>query len=165
VLFLDEPTTGLDPEARADLWTVLTELSAAGTTILVTTHYLEEADQYAAKIAIVDRGRMVAEGTADQLKAGLRGDSIVLELDSADGAARAEKVLVEVPEVTGSSVNGTVVRARVADGPRALPAVLGGIEAGRLQVRSVTVARPSLDDVYLHHSGRSFRQAEGIAAA
>jgi len=165
VLFLDEPTTGLDPEARADLWTVLTDLSAAGTTILVTTHYLEEADQYAAKIAIVDRGRMVAEGTADQLKAGLRGDSIVLELDSADGAARAEKVLVEVPEVTGSSVNGSVVRARVADGPRALPAVLGGIEAGRLQVRSVTVARPSLDDVYLHHSGRSFRQAEGIAAA
>src|SRR5215469_7036754 len=165
VLFLDEPTTGLDPEARADLWTVLTDLSAAGTTILVTTHYLEEADQYAAKIAIVDRGRMVAEGTADQLKAGLRGDSIVLELDSADGAARAEKVLVEVPEVTGSSVNGSVVRARVADGPRALPAVLGGIEAGRLQVRSVTVARPSLDDVYLHHSGRSFRQAERIAAA
>jgi ABC-2 type transport system ATP-binding protein len=165
VLFLDEPTTGLDPEARADLWAVLGDLTAAGTTILVTTHYLEEADQYAAKIAIVDRGRMVAEGTADELKAGLRGDSIVLELDSAEGAARAEKVLVEVPEVTGSSVNGSVVRARVADGRRALPAVLGGIEAGRLQVRSVTVARPSLDDVYLHHSGHSFRQAEGITGA
>jgi len=165
VLFLDEPTTGLDPEARADLWAVLTELTAAGTTILVTTHYLEEADQYAAKIAIIDRGRMVAEGTADELKAGLRGDSIVLELDSADGAERAQKVLVEVQEVTASTVSGSVVRARVADGRRALPAVLGGLEAGRLGVRSVTVARPSLDDVYLHHSGRSFRQAEGIAAA
>lgn len=156
VLFLDEPTTGLDPEARADLWAVLNNLTTTGTTILVTTHYLEEADQYAAKIAIVDRGRMVAEGTADELKAGLRGDSIVLELDSADGAERAEKVLVEVPEVTGSSVDGSVVRARVADGPRALPAVLGGLEADRLGVRSVTVARPSLDDVYLRHSGRSF---------
>jgi ABC-2 type transport system ATP-binding protein len=165
VLFLDEPTTGLDPEARADLWAVLTELTTVGTTILVTTHYLEEADQYAAKIAIVDRGRMVAEGTADQLKAGLRGDSIVLELDGTDGAERARKVLVELPEVAASTVSGTVVRARVADGPRALPAVLGGLEAGRLGVRSVTVARPSLDDVYLHHSGRSFRQAEGIEAA
>jgi ABC-2 type transport system ATP-binding protein len=165
VLFLDEPTTGLDPEARADLWAVLSDLTAAGTTILITTHYLEEADQYAAKIAIVDRGRMVAEGTADELKDGLRGDSIVLELDSAEGAARAEKVLVEVPEVTGSSVHGGVVRARVADGPRALPAVLGGIEASRLSVRSVTVARPSLDDVYLHHSGHSLRQSEGISAA
>jgi len=165
VLFLDEPTTGLDPEARANLWAVLTELTAAGTTILVTTHYLEEADQYAAQIAIIDRGRMVAEGTADELKAGLRGDSIVLELDSADGAERAQKVLVEVQEVTASTVSGSVVRARVADGRRALPAVLGGLEAGRLGVRSVTVARPSLDDVYLHHSGRSFRQAEGIAAA
>ena len=165
VLFLDEPTTGLDPEARGDLWAVLRNLTAAGTTILVTTHYLEEADQYAAKIAIVDRGRMVAEGTADELKAGLRGDSIVLELESPDVAERAEKVLVEVPQVTGSSLSGSVVRARVADGPRALPAVLAGLEAGRLGVRSVTVARPSLDDVYLHHSGRSFRQAEGIAVA
>jgi ABC-2 type transport system ATP-binding protein len=165
MLFLDEPTTGLDPEARTDLWAVVADLTAAGTTILVTTHYLEEADQYAAKIAIVDRGRMVAEGTADELKAGLHGDSIVLELDSADVAERAGKVLVEVPEVTAAMVNGSVVRARVADGPRALPAVLSGLEAGRLGVRSVTVARPSLDDVYLHHSGRSFRQAEGIAVA
>jgi len=164
-LFLDEPTTGLDPQARADLWSVLADLVAAGTTILVTTHYLEEADQHAAKIAIVDRGRMVAEGTADELKAGLRGDSIVLELDGPEGAERAEKVLVEVPEVTASSVNGSVVRARVADGRRALPAVLSGLEAVRLGVRSVTVARPSLDDVYLHHSGRSFRQAEGMSAA
>jgi ABC-2 type transport system ATP-binding protein len=165
VLFLDEPTTGLDPQARADLWAVLADLTAAGTTILVTTHYLEEADQYAAKIAIVDRGRMVAEGTADELKAGLRGDSIVVELDGPDGARRAEKVLIEVPEVTGSSVSGSVVRARVANGPRTLAAVLGGLEAGRLQVRSVAVARPSLDDVYLHHAGRSFQQAEGIAVA
>jgi ABC-2 type transport system ATP-binding protein len=165
VLFLDEPTTGLDPEGRADLWAVLTELAAGGTTILVTTHYLEEADQYAANIAIVDRGRIVAEGTSDQLKAGLRGDSVLVELDSADRAARAEKVLAEIPQVTAASSDGNVVRARVGDGPRALPAVIGGLEASGLPIRSVTVARPSLDDVYLHHSGRSFGQAERVAVA
>ncbi len=165
VLFLDEPTTGLDPEGRSDLWAVLTELAAGGTTILVTTHYLEEADQYAAKIAIVDRGRIVAEGTSDQLKAELAGDSVLLELDSAERAELAEKILlIDVPEVTAASTDGATVRARVADGPRALPAVLGGLEAGNVGVRSVTVARPSLDDVYLHYAGRSFRQAERSAA-
>jgi ABC-2 type transport system ATP-binding protein len=164
VLFLDEPTTGLDPEGRADLWAVLTELAAGGTTILVTTHYLEEADQYAAKIAIVDRGRIVAEGTSDQLKAELAGDSVLLELDSAERAELAGKILIGVPEVAAASTDGATVRARVADGPRALPAVLGGLEAGNVGVRSVTVARPSLDDVYLHYAGRSFRQAEKSAA-
>jgi ABC-2 type transport system ATP-binding protein len=99
VLFLDEPTTGLDPEGRADLWAVLTGLASTGTTILVTTHYLEEADQYAARVAIVDRGKIVAQGSPDELKAGIPAGS---------GAA------------------------------------------------------PSLDDVYLHHAGRSFRQAEGV---
>jgi ABC-2 type transport system ATP-binding protein len=160
VLFLDEPTTGLDPEGRADLWAVLTELAASGTTILVTTHYLEEADQYAAKIAIVDRGRIVAEGTSDQLKAELAGDSVLLELDSAERAEKAGKVLLDVPEVVGASADGATVRARVANGPHALPAVLGGLEASDVGIRSVTVARPSLDDVYLHYAGRSFGQAE-----
>jgi ABC-2 type transport system ATP-binding protein len=165
VLFLDEPTTGLDPQGRSDLWAVLTELAASGTTILVTTHYLEEADQYAAKIAIVDRGQIVAEGTSDELKEGLHGDSVLLELDSHDRAEQAGKVLIDVPAVVGASVDGSSVRARVADGPRALPAVLGGLEASSVPVRSVTVARPSLDDVYLHHAGRSFRQAERVTVS
>jgi ABC-2 type transport system ATP-binding protein len=166
VLFLDEPTTGLDPEGRAELWAMLTGLSTeAGTTILVTTHYLDEADKYAARIAIVDRGRVVAEGTSDQLKAGLEGDSVVLDLGDAPQLERAEKALAQVPQVRQTSSEGTVVRARVADGPRALPAVLAQLEADGVAVRSVTVARPSLDDVYLHHAGRSFRQAEGSAVA
>jgi ABC-2 type transport system ATP-binding protein len=166
VLFLDEPTTGLDPEGRAELWAMLTGLSAgAGTTILVTTHYLDEADKYAARIAIADRGRVVAEGTSDQLKAGLEGDSVVLDLGDAGQVEQAEKALAQVPQVRQTSPEGTVVRARVADGPRALPAVLAQLEADGVAVRSVTVARPSLDDVYLHHAGRSFRQAEGSAVA
>jgi ABC-2 type transport system ATP-binding protein len=166
VLFLDEPTTGLDPEGRAELWAVLTGLAAeAGTTILVTTHYLDEADQFAARIAIVDRGRIVAEGTADQLKAGLQGDSVLLELGDAGQVPRAEAALARVPQVRHVTANGTALRARVADGPRALPAVLAGLEAAGVAVLSVTVARPSLDDVYLHHAGRLFRQAEGITAS
>jgi len=166
VLFLDEPTTGLDPEGRADLWAMLTGLSeGAGTTILVTTHYLDEADKFAARIAIVDRGRVVADGTSDQLKAELQGDSVAADVGDAGQVERAEKALAQVPQVRQTSSEGTVVRARVADGPQALPAVLGQLEADGVAVRSVTVARPSLDDVYLHHAGRSFRQAEGSAVA
>jgi ABC-2 type transport system ATP-binding protein len=162
VLFLDEPTTGLDPEGRADLWAVLTGLVSSGTTILVTTHYLEEADQFADRVAIVDRGRIVAEGTAAELKAGLHGDSLLLELDSVGRAELAEKVLADVPEVIAATRDGVTLRARVADGPRTLPGVLVGLEAAGIGVTSVTVARPSLDDVYLHHAGRSFGQAERI---
>ncbi len=166
VLFLDEPTTGLDPEGRAELWAVLTRLCGeAGTTILVTTHYLDEADKFAARVAIVDRGRIVAEGTSEQLKAQLQGDSVLLELGDAGQVEQAEKALVRVPQVRQATAEGAVVRARVADGPRALPAVLAGLEADGIPVLSVTVARPSLDDVYLHHAGRSFRQAEGSTAA
>jgi len=166
VLFLDEPTTGLDPEGRADLWAVLTGLSAqTGTTILVTTHYLEEADKFAAKVAITDRGRIVAEGTSDQLKARLQGDSVLLELGDTGQVEQAEKALAQVPQVRQTTADGALVRARVTDGPRALPAVLAGLEAGAVPVLSVTVARPSLDDVYLHYAGRSFGQAEGSAVA
>jgi ABC-2 type transport system ATP-binding protein len=163
VLFLDEPTTGLDPEGRASLWAILTGLAdEAGTTILVTTHYLEEADQYAGRIAIVDRGSIVAEGTADELKSALRGDSVLLEVPDGRRAERATRALARVPQVHHAVAEGSVVRARVADGPRTLPAVLAGVEAAGVPVLSVSVARPSLDDVYLHHAGRAFGQAERI---
>src|SRR5260221_5125709 len=166
VLFLDEPTTGLDPEGRADLWAVLTGLAAtAGTTILVTTHYLEEADQYATRIAIVDQGRIVAEGTADELKAGLPGDSVLFELGDSRSAEQAEHALAGVPQVRGATADGNVLRARVADGPRMLPAVLAGVEAAGVSVLSPSVAPPSLDDGYLHHACPSFREAEKITVS
>jgi ABC-2 type transport system ATP-binding protein len=163
VLFLDEPTTGLDPEGRASLWAILTGLAdQAGTTILVTTHYLEEADQYAGRIAIVDRGSIVAEGTANELKSALRGDSVLLEVPDQRRAEQAAQALARVPQVHHAVADGSVVRARVADGPRTLPTVLAGVEAAGVPVLSVSVARPSLDDVYLHHAGRAFGQAERI---
>ena len=104
----------------------------------------------------------MAEGTAAELKAGLHGDSLLLELDSVGRAELAEKVLADVPEVIAATRDGVTLRARVADGPRTLPGVLVGLEAAGIGVTSVTVARPSLDDVYLHHAGRSFGQAERI---
>jgi ABC-2 type transport system ATP-binding protein len=159
VLFLDEPTTGLDPEARAELWAEIGGLARdEGLTVLLTTHYLEEADRLADRLVIVDRGRIVAEGTAEQLKSELRGDALVVELATAPGALPR---LAGVREVT---VEGRTLRARVDDGARAVPAVLAELEAAGLVPASVTVARPSLDDVYLRHTGRSF-SADGTPDA
>jgi ABC-2 type transport system ATP-binding protein len=127
VLFLDEPTTGLDPEGRSELWAVLTGLAAAaGTTILVTTHYLEEADQFAARIAIVDQGRIVAEGTSGQLKAGLQGDSVQFELAGAAGVKEAEKALARIPQV-----RQTTRGRRHGAGPRRRRAAGAARRAGR----------------------------------
>jgi ABC-2 type transport system ATP-binding protein len=154
VLFLDEPTTGLDPEARADLWAEIGRLARdEGLTVLLTTHYLEEADRLADQLVIVDRGRVVAAGTAEQLKSELRGDALVVELGTAPAVP---PVLPGVREVT---LDGRTLRARVDDGARAVPAVLAGLEAVGLVPASVTVARPSLDDVYLRHTGRAFADA------
>jgi ABC-2 type transport system ATP-binding protein len=152
VLFLDEPTTGLDPEVRAELWREIERLRREGLTILLTTHYLEEADRLASELAIVDRGRVVAGGTPDALKAELRGDSIHVELASAVNGARLDAL----PGVRELVVEGASLRARADEGARAVPAVLAALEARGMEVASVTVARPSLDDVYLRHAGRSF---------
>jgi ABC-2 type transport system ATP-binding protein len=164
VLFLDEPTTGLDPEARADLWNEVGRLSGdEGLTVLLTTHYLEEADRLADQLAIVDHGKIVAEGTPEALKAELRGDSVQVELvdPDLDGSVRA--LLRGLSGVGEIVVEGNVLRARVDQGATAVPAVLGALEDKAIPVVSVTVSRPSLDDVYLQHTGRSFRVAEEAA--
>jgi len=160
VLFLDEPTTGLDPEARVELWREIERLvGEEEMTILLTTHYLEEADRLATRLAIVDRGRVVAEGTPDELKSELRGDTVQVELvDGANGDATA--ALSGVTAVAELTVDGRLLRARVADGAAAIPLVITALERGGLRVASATVARPSLNDVYLRHVGRSFQQAQ-----
>jgi ABC-2 type transport system ATP-binding protein len=160
VLFLDEPTTGLDPEGRVELWREIERLAGEEEmTILLTTHYLEEADRLAARLAIVDRGRIVAEGTPDELKRELRGDTVQVELLEAangDGAAAVR----HLPGVTELNIDGRLLRARVDDGAAAIPALITALERGGVRVGSATVARPSLDDVYLRHAGRSFQQAD-----
>ncbi|HEX6755396.1 MAG TPA: ATP-binding cassette domain-containing protein [Mycobacteriales bacterium] len=163
VLFLDEPTTGLDPEARAEMWAEISRLAhVEGLTVLLTTHYLEEADRLADQVVIVDRGRVVAAGTAAELKSDLRGDALVLELAGDPAADTVRAALAgSLREVV---VSGRTVRGRVDDGPRTVPAVLGRLEAAGLAAASVTIARPSLDDVYLRLTGRTFASAESEQA-
>jgi len=156
VLFLDEPTTGLDPEARAAMWVEVERLARdLNLTILLTTHYLEEADRLAERVAIVSKGKIVVEGTPEELKSGLEGESVSVELHEANGrVADAERIVSGI----GSEVNvdGQVVRTRVPNGAQAIPVILGALDDAGIRVASVTTARPSLDDVYLHYTGRAF---------
>ncbi|WP_084718282.1 ABC transporter ATP-binding protein [Streptacidiphilus carbonis] len=166
VLFLDEPTTGLDPEARTAMWDEIGRLAGDdGLTILLTTHYLEEADRLAARLAIVDRGRIVAEGTPDDLKGELHGDAVhaVLAGTPAADALGVYEALGRVPGIREITVDGRRVSARADDGAAAVPAVLAALDQAGSPVAAVTVARPSLDDVYLRYAGRSFADAEGAS--
>ncbi|HEY5316632.1 MAG TPA: ATP-binding cassette domain-containing protein [Solirubrobacteraceae bacterium] len=159
VLFLDEPTTGLDPEARVELWREIERLAREELmTILLTTHYMDEADKLASQLAIVDRGRIVVTGTPEELKSDLKGDTIQIELAEL-GEGDARLALVGVAEIDEVTLEGRTLRARAQDGGAAIPAVLAALEAHGVQAATVTVARPSLDDVYLRHAGRAFREA------
>ena len=165
VLFLDEPTTGLDPEARTDLWHEIERLAREELmTILITTHYMDEADRLAAQLAIVDRGRIVARGTPDELKAELEGDTIHIDLAEGDQGA-AQLALEDVAGVGGATLDGRTLRARARNGSVAIPAVLTALDANGVKAESVTLARPSLDEVYLRHAGRSFSTADEEVAA
>ncbi len=159
VLFLDEPTTGLDPEARVAMWAEVTRLAERESlTILLTTHYLEEADTLADRLAIVSQGKVVVEGTPESLKAALSGDAVHVELaDGRSEDARAVLAQVDAPVETTLD-DGKVLVSRVTDGGRALPGILSALGTAGIGVSSVAVHRPSLDDVYLHYTGRAFEE-------
>jgi len=159
VLFLDEPTTGLDPESRAAMWQEIARLAGGdGMTVLLTTHYLEEADRLASRLAIVDRGRVVATGTPDELKGKLRGDVVQVELPADADQSLVRQVLDALPVVRDVVIAGRDVSARSDDGAAAVPVVLAGLQRAGVNAASVAVARPSLDDVYLRHTGRRYRE-------
>ncbi|MPZ53811.1 MAG: ATP-binding cassette domain-containing protein [Acidimicrobiia bacterium] len=163
VLFLDEPTTGLDPEARTDMWAEISGLTDDdGLTVLLTTHYLEEADNLAGSLVIVDRGEMVASGTPEELKAQLDGDKVQVELIEPSQNGQAIATLQSVLDVREVTTDGSMLRAHVGNGAETLPRVLSALEAAGVELASVTVARPTLDDVYLRHAGRSFRSADEL---
>ncbi len=156
VLFLDEPTTGLDPQARARMWDEIRVLRERGTTVFLTTHYLEEADALADRLAIIDHGRIVAKGTADELKRQVAGDVITLGVDGA-----VEHVLAAVrtqPFVREASGDDEVVRLYVDQGDTAVPQLLRVLDRAGLTARTITLSRPSLDDVFLRQTGRSLRE-------
>jgi ABC-2 type transport system ATP-binding protein len=157
VLFLDEPTTGLDPEARVAMWDEVGRLAQQESlTILLTTHYLEEADELAARLVIVSAGRVVVEGTPSGLKSQLRGDAVQVELANGQvDDARRVLGLVEAPVETVLADGRTLV-SHVAQGGHAVPRILAALGEAGIAVASVSVSRPSLDDVYLHYTGREF---------
>jgi len=161
VLFLDEPTTGLDPQARARMWDEIRGLRELGTTVFLTTHYLEEADALADRLAIIDQGKIVAEGTADELKRQVAGDVITIGVDGA-----VEHVLEAVraqPFVREASAEADVVRLYVDQGDIAVPQLIRTLDGAGLSARTLTLARPSLDDVFLRQTGRSLRDEEAAA--
>ena len=161
VLFLDEPTTGLDPESRAAMWQEIARLAGGeGMTVLLTTHYLEEADRLASRLAIVDRGRVVTSGTPDELKGELRGDAVQVELPADADPARVRQVLAVLPAVRDVVIAGRDVSARSDDGAAAVPVVLAELQRAGVNAASVAVARPSLDDVYLRHTGRRYSESQ-----
>jgi ABC-2 type transport system ATP-binding protein len=164
VLFLDEPTTGLDPEARAELWAEIGRLSGDDAmTVLLTTHYLDEADRLAHRLAIVDHGRVAVEGTPEALKSELHGDTVVVEVATPADAFGATDALVEVSGISEVVADGTTLRARADLGARAVPAVFAAFDGRGIEVVSATVSRPSLDDVYLRYVGRTLVPAAAQA--
>ena len=161
VLFLDEPTTGLDPQARARMWDEVRRLRESGTTVFLTTHYLEEADALADQLAIIDHGEIVAEGTADELKRQVAGDVITLGVDG--GRDRVLELVEDQPYVREASSDDEVVRLYVDRGDAAVPHLLRLLDSAGLSPQTITLSRPSLDDVFLRQTGRSLR-GEDVAA-
>ena len=158
VLFLDEPTTGLDPRSRLEMWDLIKELVAGGTTLLLTTQYLEEADELAERIAVIDDGRVIAEGTADELKAELASDFLELRLEQSSQVGRAADVLrslsADAPQVDESAGRLTLP---VADGPQSLIQAVRRLDDAGIKLADLSLRRPSLDDVFLSLTGEKQR--------
>ena len=166
VLFLDEPTTGLDPESRTAMWQEITRLAQAESmTVLLTTHYLEEADRLAHRLAIIDQGKVVAEGEPGQLKGELKGDVVQVELPARPPEREVASALGGIPGIRDVLLAGRSVSARSDDGAAAVPAVLAALAAAGVPAASVTVARPSLDEVYLRYTGRRYHENEKTEAS
>ncbi|MGW2457754.1 ATP-binding cassette domain-containing protein [Streptomyces sp. NPDC001761] len=161
VLFLDEPTTGLDPRGRAEVWASVRSLADGGTTVLLTTQYLEEADQLAHRVAFVDRGRVVADGTPEDLKSLTGGDRVDVVLRDADRLADAVAVL-PLPGVTVDA-DRRLLSAPVTDRMAALSGVVRALEAAGVEAADIVLRRPTLDEVFLHLTGDAERHAEGGA--
>jgi ABC-2 type transport system ATP-binding protein len=163
VLFLDEPTTGLDPRARRDLWDVITELVASGTTLLLTTQYLEEADRLADRIAVVDNGKVIGQGTADALKDRVGGDQIELTVHDAAQVEAARRMLASLTGGDVRTAPGSLqLTAPVAAGAASLTEALVRLASEGVTPRDVALRRPTLDDVFLTLTGH---EAGATAAA
>jgi ABC-2 type transport system ATP-binding protein len=168
VIFMDEPTTGLDPQNRASIWEYISKLvKSKGMTIFLTTHYMEEADRLANRIAIIDLGKIIAMGTSDELKKSIGGDVITLspcaikDEECKEFIKRAEAVLSGKPFVTGTKATDGELAVYVKEGESAIPTIMQLLSGQGIQVKTISLARPSLDDVFLKYTGRTIRAQEG----
>jgi ABC-2 type transport system ATP-binding protein len=160
ILFLDEPTAGLDPQNRANLWSQIRRLREAGTTVFLTTHYLEEADMLADRLAIMDHGKIVAEGTSRELKKQITGDCVMLSFSGGGvSVEKAVEVVRNAPIVGGVVRESETIHVYVKDGPAALPELLRMLDKGGLPPKAITLSEPTLDDVFLKQTGRSLRDS------
>ncbi|MET8768077.1 ATP-binding cassette domain-containing protein [Streptomyces sp. NPDC004658] len=159
VLFLDEPTTGLDPRSRLEIWAVVRELVAGGTTVLLTTQYLEEADQLASAVAVIDRGRVIAEGTPAQLKTGI-GSHIDVEVGGEDDLPEAMAILERMTGGQPRAEDLRIVTGVHGTAP-SVPRIVRELDAAGVAIQDVGVRRPSLDDVFLTLTGRPAEEPAG----
>ena len=157
LVFLDEPTTGLDPQSRANLWEHVRTLRGNGATVFLTTHYLDEADALCDRILVMDHGRIVASGTPLELKRQVSGDAVALTLQDVDRAPDAATLAGALSGADRPSVDGTLVVVHVPDGSSTLPGLLRDLDAKGIELAGVEVRRPTLDDVFLTVTGRSLR--------
>ena len=167
VLFLDEPTEGLDPQSRTALWEELTRINRAGTTMFLTTHYMEEADRLCDRLAIVDGGKIAVEGTPSELKRSIAADSVEIALAHSDGteslaAAQASALarLRSIDGVISVEASASGVSVAVGSAQAAVPVLLRGLDAVGIRVAGLTMREPSLDDVFLRYTGRHIRAEE-----
>lgn len=161
MLFLDEPSTGLDPQNRANLWEHILRLRQEhGTTIFLTTHYLEEADTMAERVLVIDHGRVIADDTAAKLKDNLAGDRITITACDETQAKQAAQIAERITTPHELTVDGAALSLRVTQGSALLPEFLRALDASGVQVLTAEVKRPTLDDVFLALTGRSLRESE-----
>jgi ABC-2 type transport system ATP-binding protein len=159
VLFLDEPTTGLDPASRLTVWDEVRRINSTGTTVFLTTQYLEEADQLCDRVAIIDAGRIVAEGTPESLKAQMGHDVVRVELDGAD-AAQTEAAVGGLPGLGRVVTETDALALYLEDGAGSIAEIVRRLDGGRIRVGAIAVSRPTLDDVFLRATGRRLEGAE-----
>jgi ABC-2 type transport system ATP-binding protein len=165
LIFLDEPSTGLDPQSRANLWEHIERLrSRLDTTVFITTHYMDEADVLCDRILVIDDGSIVAQGTPEELKRRVAGDSVVLDFEDQRSTVVVAEIVAHLDGATDPAIDGTQVRFQVPDGASALPLLLRAMIERNVDATGVQVHRPTLDDVFLTMTGRSLRD-EAISPA
>jgi ABC-2 type transport system ATP-binding protein len=159
VLFLDEPTTGLDPASRLTVWEEVRRINATGTTVFLTTQYLEEADKLCNRLAIIDGGQIVAEGTPERLKGEMGHDVVSVSLEGADSAA-TEAALRDLPGLEQVIAQPDALALYVEDGAGSIAEIVRRLDREGIRVGAISVARPSLDDVFLQATGRRLEEEE-----